>query len=316
MAGRHEDVPLFIGVQIDLTFDPGIGLGRYLVERARDASQLALASEQPLDDRGSDVLVVSTAGAPLLPDRRGLARRPRRVARALATEDVWLHQLTFVRGDHVLAGRREAEAALAGLTEDVEASARLVQGAFDVAKRAMLAARVADGDPHALDLHPGIARAVRLGIGTADEIAAGQMAVACAVAPSPVLRWHEQLPAAQAVAAALSGRSAIYDSDVLMLRIANDVAQQAHARAAAQLPALVEIAAAEFAARILAPEHLDLLRADAREIAGRGLSRELDRNDQQRTADLVRRLWELAQAARQPSRRDGRRSLDNDLEAV
>jgi hypothetical protein len=305
-APTKDQMHLFLGVQIDLTFDPGVGLGRYVVARSGGDRQVALPAGRFIADRGSDVLVVSTAGAPLLPDRRGLARRPRRAARALATEDVWLHRFTFVRGDHALANRRDAEAALEAVAADHAASGLLVKHAFAVVDRAQRAARIADGDPHAIDLHDGIARAVRLGIATAEDIAAGRLAAAVAVAPPPVLRWHEALPSAQAVADALAARAAGYESDELLLRIARDVDQHAHARAALQLPAVVALAAVEFGEQSPHSGSWEALRTTARDLAERALGGRPGIDDQQRAADLIRELWVLAQTARDETRHGGR----------
>lgn len=306
MAAHGSSATFFLGVQIDLTFDPGVSLGRYVVARPDGDRLPALPCGRFTADRGSDVLIVSTAGAPLLPDRRGMARRPRRAARALATEDVWLHQFTFVRGDHALSDRRDAEAALDAVAGDDAATASLVGEAFAVIDRAHHAARIADGDPHALDLHAGIARAVRLGIAGSDDIAAGKLAAAVAVPSPPIRRWHEQLPSALAVAEALAGRRCGHESDELVLRIARDVEHGMHTRAALQLPAAVELAAVEFADHRVAPGRWDALRAVAGDVAARALSSRPSVADQQRVADVIRELWVLAQSTLEDSRHTGR----------
>lgn len=284
---------IFVGVQVDLTFDPGIGLGRFVVARPEAAPQVASFAGESLPDRGNDVLIASTSGAPLLPDRRGLSRRPRRVARDLSTEDVWLTQLTFVRGDHSFADDR-GEAVLLALTSDDDDADRLVTEAFAVFNRATVAARIATGDPGELVLDRAVARSVRIGYATAETINDGRLSSAFAVtAPKSAGGWREAVPTTEFVAAVLAGRAPLLDVDRLLLRLAGDVAENAYDRAATQLPALIDVAAVELRGAWPEDDVKDLRRV-ASDLAQRGVRGQIGDPERIELTRVVRTLWAAA----------------------
>jgi hypothetical protein len=300
---------VFLGVQVDITFDPGIGLGRFVVARGEDAPQIAAFAGEALPDRGSDVLIVSTSGAPLLPDRRGLSRRPRRRARELATEDVWLTKMTFVRGDHAFADDR-GSAVLLGLIADDIAAASLVSEAFAVINRALVAARIATSDPSELALDAAIARAVRIGFADPETINDGRLSSAFAVtASTPGGGWRETVPTTEFVAATLAGRVPVLDVDRLLLRIAADVAEEAHDRAAAQLPGVVGVAIVELRGAWTEDEAEDLRRSADR-LAHLGFRGSIGEPERHELTRVVRSLWAAARARSAPPAHEETRDHD------
>lgn len=287
----------FAAVQVDVTFDVGVALGRYVVERGHAAPSIAAFLGLTVTDRGEDVLVVSTAGAPLLPDRRGLRRRPRRLARGLATEDVWLTRFTFVRGDHVFEDVARAEHAVAEVVEDDVACEALVDEALFVANRAVRAGRAARAAPGDLQLDRAVARSIRVGVGTPDGVASGVLELAAPVlSPSPEGPRRAAMEGEQ-VAAMLAGRTPLLATDRLLLRVAQDVADGADLVAALVLPAVIDLAAIELSS-VLPAERIASLHARAQHLHEHATSRPWADDERQALAEVVREVWDAARQVR------------------
>lgn len=286
------DLPLedsVIGVQFDLAGVLGIEPGRYYVRRADDAPVLEALLAGAERDRGGDVLIVSTVGAPILPDRRGFRRRPRRLTSLEGAEEIWLNRVTYVRGDHIFAEPRDVQRALGQLMGSREEQARMVFAAFAVTNLAIRAQRIADGDPSLNEVHPHQVWRTRIGSAGASQVAAGLLDEAFEFPLPPAPRWHDRLPSAEAVARALGGREEIRPGDELLVRVAGDVGAGRYRLGAAQLPAVVALTADGASGR---------LAARAGSLADRAARGDMTVEDQKELADLIRDLWSTSTAAR------------------
>lgn len=293
-----EALGFLLGVQFDLATVLGIDAGRYVVRRAVDAPTVDAFTQYALPDRGSDVLVVSTVGAPVLPDRRGFRRRPRRLTSLDGAEEIWLNRVTYVRGDHVVAGLPDAQRALGAIAGDRAVQDQLVAAAFTVTNTAIRAQRVADADPSLADVHAHQVWKTRIGCGEASRIAVGLLDEAFALrAPAPP-RWHERLPSTEVVASVLGGRGRLFATDELLLRISADIGAGRFALAAAQLPAALVLAEAEFPDLESEAVPYSELRRRAAETAKRAVNGDAPEDDRQWLTETVRRLWSSSTAER------------------
>jgi hypothetical protein len=291
-ADDFTDAPLedsVIGVQFDLAGVLGIEPGRYYVRRPDDAPVLEALLDGVERDRRGDVLVVSTVGAPVLPDRRGFRRRPRRLTSLEGADEIWLNRVTYVRGDHIFANPRDVQNALGRLLGSREEQALMVSAAFAVTNLAIRAQRISDGDPSLNEVHPHQVWRTRIGSAGASQVAAGLLDEAFEFPLPPAPRWHDRLPSAEAVARALGGREQIRPCDELLVRVAGDAGAGRYRLAAAQLPAVVALAADDTSGQLT-------LRAAS--LAERAVRDDLTVQDHTELAELVRSLWSASTAAR------------------
>lgn len=276
-----------IGVQFDHAGTLGVEPGRYFVRRPGDAPVLDTTSSARAQNRSGDVLVVSTAGAPILPDRRGFRRRPRRLTSLEGAEEIWLNRVTYVRGDHVFANTREVQHALGRLMGNREEQGLLVSAAFAVMNLAIRAQRIAEGDPSLNEVHEHQVWRIRLGSAGASQVAAGLLDEAFEFPLPAGPRWHDRLASSEAVARVLGAREQIRPGDELLVRVAGDIGAERYRLAAAQLPAVVQLIADD-------PE----LAARAGGLAARAATDDLTPRDHGELAELVRALWTQSMAAR------------------
>lgn len=291
-ADGSIDLPLedsVIGVQFDLAGVLGIEPGRYYVRRPDDAPVLEALLVGAERDRGGDVLIVSTVGAPILPDRRGFRRRPRRLTSLDGAEEIWLNRVTYVRGDHVFTDPRDVQQALGRLLGSREEQTRIVSSAFAVTNLAIRAQRISDGDPSLNEVHLHQVWRTRIGSAGASQVAAGLLNEAFEFPPPPAPRWNDRLPSAEAVARALGGREEIRPGDELLVRVAGDVGAGRHRLGAAQLPAV---------AALVADGTGGDLTERAASLADRARRGDLTVQDQTELAELIRELWSISTAAR------------------
>jgi hypothetical protein len=129
----------------------------------------------------------------------------------------------------------------------------------------------------------------RIGSAGASQIAAGLLDEAFEFPLPPAPRWHDRLPSAEAVARALGGRELIRPGDELLVRVAGDVGAHRYRLAAAQLPAVVALAADDTSGELA-------LRAAS--LAERAARDDLAVQDHTELAELVRSLWSASTAAR------------------
>lgn len=293
-----EALGFLLGVQFDLATVLGIEPGRYVVRRPVDAPRVDAFTEYALPDRGSDVLVVSTAGAPVLPDRRGFKRRPRRLTSLAGAEAIWLNRVTYVRGDHVVAGLADGQRALGAIAGDRAVQDRLVAAAFAVTNVAIRAQSIADADPSLGDVHAHHVWKTRIGCGEASRVATGLLDEAFALRPAPPPRWQERLPSAEVVACVLGGRGRLLAADELLLRIAADIDAGRIVLAAAQLPAAIALAEVELPGLELQQVSSGDLRRRGAELAGNAARGDLEAGDRQWLTETVRQLWAATAAQR------------------
>jgi hypothetical protein len=172
----------------------------------------------------ADVLVVgivsaSTASAPRL-------RRRARYVEALAKPaEVPLSVVTFVRGTSPISDERDATQRLDAIrVSDDEQDVWVTEG-LAVLNVAIRAYRAGAHDPYATEVTRRDARRIRIGFGTTEQVQDGQWRLAVELAPPPGRRTKriERLRPAEAVAAVLSGRSAVLESEDLLLRALVDL---------------------------------------------------------------------------------------------
>jgi hypothetical protein len=293
----------FVGVTLDFSRELGPVPGRYVVARPGSARPLAALAAGAVADRGADVLVISQVGAPLLPERRlPLRRRARPVRGDDEADPVWLTRITYLRGDHVSRDQRSARDALDTIRGDRDLQEELVAAAVLVTNTAIRAHRVAVGDPTLPEIGVAVARRIRIGAGSADEVARGRFADAIALTTPDAAGWHSSMPPAEALSAVLGGRVPLLDADELILRVAGDLGARRTRLAALGLPTAIELlleevpqdeAVADLRARVAA------LQTDAAALALRTLDGvPCQAEELQWLADAVRSLWDLSSRAR------------------
>lgn len=275
--------PLLPFVQLEFTHALGPAPGRYVVSEEADASARDLDS--------ADVLVLDAVPAPAV--RRG--RRHRRgLDSGAAAADVSLAVATHIKPTLAEDGAAWVQAC----EEDPAMQAGWLAEALALLNRAVRAHRASCGDPYFPELLVSDPRTVRIGYGTASEVAAGRWAYAFAVGRgrSPRLGHAERNAAPEVVAAALGGRPVLLQADELVLRGLLDLDHGRLGCAALQLHAAARMLAAELAGVDVAPG------LEARVRALSGIVEQLDhavRDPLIADDDAEARLQETASALRQ-----------------
>jgi hypothetical protein len=270
-------------------------------DSARSSTALAAGA---VADRGADVLVISQVGAPLLPERRlPLRRRARPVRGDDEADPVWLTRITYLRGDHVRPDQRSARDALDTVRGDRDLQEELVAVAVLVTNTAIRAHRVAVGDPTLPEIGVAAARRIRIGAGSADEVARGRFADAIALTTPNAADWHSSMPPAEALSAVLAGRIPLLEADELILRVAGDLGARRTRLAALGLPAAIALLLEEVTTQDEAVADsrttVAALQTDAAALALRALDGvPCDAEELQWLADAVRSLWDLSSKAR------------------
>jgi hypothetical protein len=275
---------LFGFVQFDFAGVLPLADGRYL---SRDAV-------------GESVLVVKTVGAPRPPARR---RRRARAAEPDAPDSpLPLVRATAIRAFAPFAGAAEARRWLEEATEADETVDVLVTDGIGLLNRALHLRAVADADPHAHQLAPERAVAVRLGYGSGEETAEGEFAEAREVdvrGAASRRRRQEELQPQERLAAVLGGRESVDACETLLLRARADLDAERAREAALQLRVGLEALLVELRDAVADPGHerdmgvLEEHRAQAIEIAEAAVRGELSpaqRDDLQELLEIGERV--------------------------
>jgi hypothetical protein len=229
--------------------------------------------------------VVQTLGAPRPPSRR--RRRAREAEAGVESRPLPLARATAIRAFAPFAAEPEAEAWLDGATEAEDTADVLVAEGIGLLNRALHAQAVAAADPHAHELTPERAVAVRIGYGSGEQTASGDFTSAREVdvwasGASRRRRRQEDLRPQERVAAVLGGRERIDLCETLLLRARADLDAGREREAALQLRVGLEALLAELPGAVADPGHEEDLgtlrerRHEAGEAANLALQGELD----------------------------------------
>lgn len=222
----------------------GIAAGRYL---ARDGGEEGVES----------VLVVDVLGAPAAAGRR--RQRPREADPDAALPTLPLTRATAIRAFEPFASAAEAAAWLADATGDEEGTEAIVVEAASLVNRALHAQAVAVADPRGREISAAEALAVRIGVGSGEEVAAGRFAEAREVDARGGARGRRQrereLRPQERVAAVLGGRDRLDACETLLLRARADLDAGRLREAALQLRIGLEALLTELAGALADPGH-------------------------------------------------------------
>jgi hypothetical protein len=216
---------LFGFAQLDFAGPLPLANGRYLARE--DGS-----------GNGESVLVVQTLGAPPPPARR--RRRARRAEPGADPSPLPLARVTAVRAFAPFADEEAAVRWLDEATEAEDTADVLVAEGIALLNRALHVHSVAGADPHAHQLTPERAVAVRIGYGDGEEVADGRFTAAREVdvwasGASRRRRRQEDLRPQERVAAVLGGRERVDACETLLLRARADLDAGRDREAALQL---------------------------------------------------------------------------------
>jgi hypothetical protein len=255
----------FLFVQFEFTHAIGPHAGRYVVETGGERAQPVAAAQRTAvevrnrdaagvsrDIGAADVLVVGVVSAPA--GRRPILRRARPVDPGAPPAEVPLSIVSFVKGTEPIADRREAQRRLEDIRFSEEAQRPWVEEGLVILNTAIRAYRAGTHDPYALEVTRRDARRIRIGYGSTEDVGAGTWtgAIELAEPSGPKPKRIERLRPAEAVAAVLSGRSHVLESEDLLLRALIDL-DNGRARAAAfQVGAAMRLLLTEL--REIAPE--------------------------------------------------------------
>jgi hypothetical protein len=235
---------LFGFAQLDFAGPLPLADGRYL---ARDA-----------DAGGESVLVVRTLGAPAPASRR--RRRPRRADPDAEARPLPLARATAIRAFAPFASEEEAERWLEQASEAEDTTDVLVADGIGLLNRALHVHALAGADPHAHELTPERAVAVRIGFGSGEETAEGLFTAArevdvWAAGASRRRRRQEDLRPQERVAAVLGGRERVDACETLLLRARADLGAGRGREAALQLRVGLEALLVELQGALSDPDH-------------------------------------------------------------
>jgi hypothetical protein len=239
---------------------------------------------------------VQTLGAPPPPARR--RRRPRGAEPGAEPSPLPLARATAVRASAPLESEADAAHWLEEATEAEDTADTLVADGIGLLNRALHVHAVAGADPHAHELTPERAVAVRLGFGSGEQIAAGQFTAAREVdvwasGASRRRRRQEDLRPQERVAAVLGGRESVDACETLLLRARADLDAGRRREAALQLRVGLEALLVELEDAIPDPDHagdmgaLRSRRAEVGEAANTALSGDLSPQQAERVSELL-----------------------------
>jgi hypothetical protein len=194
------------------------------------------------------VLVLETLGAPAPPRRR--RRRAREVDPEAPPAALPLGRVTVVRAHLPFEHEDEARAWLDSSVDSEEQLDALLAEAFELLNRALHAQSVASADPSDGVLSPRDAVTARLGYGSGEQVAAGELSEARAIDPnagtSRKRQRREELRPQERLAAVLGGRERFDPCEVLILRARADLDAGRNREAALQLRIGLEALLVEF----------------------------------------------------------------------
>ncbi len=226
-----------------------------------------------------------TLGAPAPPPKR--RRRARGADPGAQPSPLPLARVTAIRAFAPFDATGDAARWLDEATEAEDTADTLVADAVALLNRALHAHAAAGADPHAHELTPERAVAVRIGYGSGEQTAAGEFAEAREVdvwasGASRRRRRQEDLRPQERVAGVLGGRERIDACETLLLRARADLDAGREREAALQLRVGLEALLVELTDAIRDPAHeedmaiLSARRGEAGEAANVALSGELD----------------------------------------
>lgn len=273
---------LFGFAQLDFAGPLPLADGRYLARKPEAG--------------GESVLVVQTVGAPRPPARR--RRRPQRSDPDAEPAPLPLARATAIRAFAPFATTEEAERWLDEAAEAEDTADVLVADGIALLNRALHAHALAGADPHAHELTPERAVAVRIGYGSGEETAQGLFSAAREIdvwagGASRRRRRQEDLRPQERVAAVLGGRERVDVCETLLLRARADLDAGRGREAALQLRVGLEALLVELAGALDNADHeadigtLRERRHEAGEAANRALKGELDAGAARGTRELL-----------------------------
>jgi hypothetical protein len=250
------------------------------------------------DVEGNDesVLVVQTLGAPPPPSRR--RRRARRAEPGAEPSPLPLARVTAVRAFAPFGAEEAAARWLDQASEAEDTADALVADGIGLLNRALHVHAIAGADPHAHELTPERAVAVRIGYGDGEQVAGGRFAAAREVdvwasGASQRRRRQEDLRPQERVAAVLGGREQVEVCETLLLRARADLDAGRQREAALQLRVGLEAMLAELKADSADPDHLEDMatiqsrRGETGEAANAALAGEPDAQQARRVRELL-----------------------------
>jgi hypothetical protein len=272
---------LFGFAQLDFAGPLPLADGRYLAREAEAG--------------GESVLVVQTVGAPRPPSRR--RRRPRRSDPDAEPAPLPLARATAIRAFAPFGTTEEAEHWLDEAAEAEDTADVLVADGIALLNRALHVHALAGADPHAHELTPERAVAVRIGYGSGEETAQGLFTAAREIdvwagGASRRRRRQEDLRPQERVAAVLGGREGVDVCETLLLRARADLDAGRDREAALQLRVGLEALLVELASALDDADHEEDMgtlrerRHEAGEAANRALRGELDAEQARGTREL------------------------------
>jgi hypothetical protein len=265
----EDSAPRLFGfVQFDLGGTLTVADGRYVIRGNGDEA----------------VLVTETLGAPAPPRRR--RRRPRESAPDSAPQTLPLARVTVVRSAHPFADEEDGASWLDGILADEAAIDDLVGDSVVLLNRALHISAVVGEDPHPQSFTPGRASAVRIGLGTGEEVADGDFTTALEVdvrrgGASRRQQRTEELRPQERFAGVLGGREQLDACETLLLRARADLDAGRTREAALQLRIGLDALLVELANAVDDPGHdedvaaLESRRAEATATADAALQGDL-----------------------------------------
>ena len=261
---RGASSPYFPFVQFEFAYPLGPADGRYMTRPAPDADP----------DR---IVVLSTVDAPhrsLLPRRR----LPRLEAGGGDPAPVPTARATIIRAEP-FESRTEADRWLDGLRGDLSALEAEAAEAARQLNALLRAHRAAAADPHARDVAPAGATAVRVGHGSGEQVADGRYAAACELPPpsprSRTRRRAEALVPDERLAAILGRREEVLAAEELVLRARLDLEAERPREAALQARIALEALLSELGSGGRELRELDADRDRVASAANEALERDL-----------------------------------------
>jgi hypothetical protein len=251
----------FLFVQFEFTHAVGPHAGRYVVSATPSPEDsTASAAEGPparlsvLETRnrdvagvtrdigGSDVLVMGVISASTASMPR-LRRKARPAESDAQPADVPLSVVTFVRGTEPIPEQRSAAQLLDAIRGSEQEQNAWVAEGLKVLNTAIRAHRAGAHDPYAIEVTRRDARRIRVGFGSTEEVGDGRWTQALQLPPPPGRRTKrvERLRPSEAVAAVLSGRTAVLESEDLLLRALVDLDNNRTRAAAYQVGAALRL---------------------------------------------------------------------------
>jgi hypothetical protein len=272
---------LFGFVQFDFAGTLPLADGRYLLR----------------DEDGEMVLVVRTVGAPRAEGRQRRRRRAREVEPGAEASPLPLVRVTAIRAFAPFEEEDEARRWLEEATEADETVEVLVGEGIGLLNHALHVRAVAGADPHANQLPPEQAVAVRLGYGSGEETAEGEFSAGREIdlraAASRRRRRQEELAPQERLAAVLGGREGIDVCETLLLRARADLGAGRLRESALQLRIGLEALLVELRGTVSDPGHerdmatLEERRGEAKAIAAAAIEGELSTDQQEAAKELL-----------------------------